>query len=307
MDCHINGPILTTYNGSRPRHNFSTFAERMGHILEAIGMHKTICKHMMDPPYIYFLVDDPLCAQKRVRSNKALNQRKGAYMRAGQAILEPRTPRHHSRRPSPKSAKATAKTPRKSTPRKATPEKVTTPAVAHAQQSQSSATPANLIYPFPPQVMNSPEHQMLQSSHASEMTAPLASSGPVVSAPAAPSEPGSYFLQPLVNHAHGFGTGFGSAPFNSSIAGAVHRMTHPAPNPHISYAPNPAAQFQGHETAGNFQQFTGAMFNPGMMYPAANVTRPMMGAPVTSRNNEHQRDSLGPYQFFDGSPGQHHC
>lgn len=49
---------------------------------------KAICKHLMDPIYLYRFVNDPSGAQKVVATNKVLNKRKGDILSAGKAALE---------------------------------------------------------------------------------------------------------------------------------------------------------------------------------------------------------------------------
>jgi hypothetical protein len=55
-------------------------------------LHKTICKHLLDPLYVYHFVDDPVQAEKRVVANRLLNKRKGEVMNAGKQVLGTRRP-----------------------------------------------------------------------------------------------------------------------------------------------------------------------------------------------------------------------
>lgn len=64
-----------------------TFAERMTRVLNCLETQKTICKHLLDAPYMHQFVDDPQAAYKRVIANKTLNKRKGEVMNAGKQVL----------------------------------------------------------------------------------------------------------------------------------------------------------------------------------------------------------------------------
>ena len=53
---------------------------------------KTICKHLLDPYYLFQFIDDPVASQKRVVANKNLNKRKGHIMNAGKKIFGKSSP-----------------------------------------------------------------------------------------------------------------------------------------------------------------------------------------------------------------------
>ncbi|PTU24561.1 hypothetical protein P175DRAFT_0520469 [Aspergillus ochraceoroseus IBT 24754] len=82
---HLFGPLL--HEKRKQTGNMNTFARRMAAIMESLEFRKTICKHLLDQPYICQFVDDPKGSQKRVMSNKMLNARKGEVMRAGKQAL----------------------------------------------------------------------------------------------------------------------------------------------------------------------------------------------------------------------------
>ncbi|KAK2754777.1 hypothetical protein FQN54_006670 [Arachnomyces sp. PD_36] len=85
---HERGPLLASYDAKMKQSaKIENFRERMGHIIEALACHKTICKHLLDAPYLLSFVDDPLGAKNRVVANKALNKRKGEVMSAGKEAL----------------------------------------------------------------------------------------------------------------------------------------------------------------------------------------------------------------------------
>ncbi|OJJ77491.1 hypothetical protein ASPBRDRAFT_654937 [Aspergillus brasiliensis CBS 101740] len=84
----ISGSLLTLH-GLRKKitSDLMTFAERITRVLDCLETQKTICKHLLDPPYMHQFVDDPLAAYKRVIANKTLNKRKGEVMNAGKQVL----------------------------------------------------------------------------------------------------------------------------------------------------------------------------------------------------------------------------
>ncbi|GMG25269.1 unnamed protein product [Aspergillus oryzae] len=85
-------------------HEIVTFATRIDKVIECLMLHKTICKHLLDPLYVYHFVDDPVQAEKRVVANRLLNKRKGEVMNAGKQVLGTRKPGAKKR--SGKAAKA---------------------------------------------------------------------------------------------------------------------------------------------------------------------------------------------------------
>ncbi|GAQ42000.1 uncharacterized protein AtWU_06407 [Aspergillus tubingensis] len=92
LDCvitrQISGSLLAAHGLKRKiTSDLLTFAERMTKILDCLETQKTICKHLLDAPYMHQFVDDPQAAQKRVIANKTLNKRKGEVMNAGKQVL----------------------------------------------------------------------------------------------------------------------------------------------------------------------------------------------------------------------------
>ncbi|KAJ9195168.1 hypothetical protein DTO164E3_6929 [Paecilomyces variotii] len=85
---HVSGPLLAAYDVKyKQSSDIPTFAERMDRIFKCLVTQKTICKHLLDPFYLYTFVDDPIGAHKRVIANKTLNRRKGEVMNAGKQVL----------------------------------------------------------------------------------------------------------------------------------------------------------------------------------------------------------------------------
>ncbi|RAH57667.1 hypothetical protein BO85DRAFT_514457 [Aspergillus piperis CBS 112811] len=92
LDCvitrQISGSLLAAHGLKRKiTSDLLTFAERMTKVLDCLETQKTICKHLLDAPYMHQFVDDPQAAQKRVIANKTLNKRKGEVMNAGKQVL----------------------------------------------------------------------------------------------------------------------------------------------------------------------------------------------------------------------------
>ena len=96
------GPLLQQYDPSRSRETpgVSNFATRFNEIVTSLREQKTLCKHLLDPPYLCTFIDDPVRARGRVASNRALNKRKSAAMSAGR--------RQMSDEPTPKRRQGTA-------------------------------------------------------------------------------------------------------------------------------------------------------------------------------------------------------
>ncbi|GAB1214728.1 hypothetical protein ATERTT37_003897 [Aspergillus terreus] len=164
IDRSLNGALLCAFNGfRRPREKYATFADRMSYIFECLGLHKTICKRLMDPPYIYTLVDDPIAADKRVRSNKNLNARKGNLIVAGKEARQQQRqgsddedlgPKKQPPTSKTRTSRATASRTRAAAPltrttkvqsraRKARKSETATASTPNAQVSGTSAPPMN--------------------------------------------------------------------------------------------------------------------------------------------------------------------
>ncbi|KAE8344951.1 hypothetical protein BDV24DRAFT_159788 [Aspergillus arachidicola] len=104
IERHTFGPLLIAFDVKPKNHEIVTFATRIDKIIECLMLHKTICKHLLDPLYVYHFVDDPVQAEKRVVANRLLNKRKGEVMNAGKQVLGTRKPGAKKR--SGKAAKA---------------------------------------------------------------------------------------------------------------------------------------------------------------------------------------------------------
>ncbi|KAB8263278.1 hypothetical protein BDV32DRAFT_4174 [Aspergillus pseudonomiae] len=104
IERHTFGPLLSAFDVKPKNHEVVTFATRIDKIIECLMLHKTICKHLLDPLYVYHFVDDPVQAEKRVVANRLLNKRKGEVMNAGKQVLGSRKPGAKKR--SSKAAKA---------------------------------------------------------------------------------------------------------------------------------------------------------------------------------------------------------
>lgn len=83
------GPLLNAYEPEKAKNNPSikTFAERLNAIVESLSHQKTICKHLLDAPYLNRFLDDPIGSKQRVESNRKLNKRKGGVMDVGKKAL----------------------------------------------------------------------------------------------------------------------------------------------------------------------------------------------------------------------------
>jgi hypothetical protein len=83
------GPLLVAYDPTKTKENpaIQTFAGRFDEVVQSLREQKTICKHLLDAPYINTFVDDPVRARYRVASNRDLNRRKGETMNMGRKEL----------------------------------------------------------------------------------------------------------------------------------------------------------------------------------------------------------------------------
>ena len=109
---HTRGSLLAPFELKRKQTaEMNTYAERMSKIIECLMVsctsygpstpvkanmspktQKTICKHLLDPYYLFQFIDDPVASQKRVVANKNLNKRKGHIMNAGKKIFGKSSP-----------------------------------------------------------------------------------------------------------------------------------------------------------------------------------------------------------------------
>ncbi len=83
------GPLLNAYEPDKAKNNPSikTFAERLDAIVGSLSHQKTICKHLLDAPYLNRFIDDPIGSKQRVESNRKLNKKKGGVMNVGKKAL----------------------------------------------------------------------------------------------------------------------------------------------------------------------------------------------------------------------------
>jgi hypothetical protein len=83
------GPLLNAYEPEKAKQTLSirTFAERLDAVVESLSRQKTICKHLLDAPYLNRFLDDPVGSKHRVESNRKLNKRKGGVMDVGKKAL----------------------------------------------------------------------------------------------------------------------------------------------------------------------------------------------------------------------------
>jgi hypothetical protein len=83
------GPLLKAYEPDKAKNtsNIRSFADRLDAIVESLTQQKTICKHLLDAPYLNRFVDDPVGSRQRVESNRKLNKKKGGVMDVGKHAL----------------------------------------------------------------------------------------------------------------------------------------------------------------------------------------------------------------------------
>jgi hypothetical protein len=89
IDRCIRGPLLNAYEPEKAKNNPSikTFAERLDAMVTSLSRQKTICKHLLDAPYLNRFIDDPVGSRQRVESNRKLNKKKGGVMDLGKKAL----------------------------------------------------------------------------------------------------------------------------------------------------------------------------------------------------------------------------
>lgn len=83
------GPLLNAFEPEKAKNtaNIKNFADRLDAIVESLSQQKTICKHLLDAPYLNRFLDDPVGSRQRVESNRKLNKRKGGVMDVGKKAL----------------------------------------------------------------------------------------------------------------------------------------------------------------------------------------------------------------------------
>jgi hypothetical protein len=85
-----HGPLLVAYDPTKTKDNptIDSFAVRFDEVIISLREQKTICKHLLDAPYINTFIDDPVRARNRVASNRDLNRQKGDTMSLGKLHKE---------------------------------------------------------------------------------------------------------------------------------------------------------------------------------------------------------------------------
>ncbi|OJK04362.1 hypothetical protein ASPACDRAFT_37921 [Aspergillus aculeatus ATCC 16872] len=87
---NTQGPDLLFYEFLKfslpPR--WLSFKERLSKVMEAMIYHKAVVKHLLDPPYLHTLVEDPFGSIHRVRDNRHLNGKKAKLLQAAQAAMK---------------------------------------------------------------------------------------------------------------------------------------------------------------------------------------------------------------------------
>ncbi|KAL8831946.1 MAG: hypothetical protein Q9191_000586 [Dirinaria sp. TL-2023a] len=86
--CYVSQNISTPLQHSvKPQHHYETLDDRVDAICEAFKQQKTMCKHLMEAPYLYQVVDDPNLAAMRVINNRKVNQGKKEAIEQGRKAL----------------------------------------------------------------------------------------------------------------------------------------------------------------------------------------------------------------------------
>jgi hypothetical protein len=103
-----NGPLLVAYDPTKTKENpaIQSFAVRFDEVVQSLREQKTICKHLLDAPYINTFVDDPVRARNRVASNRDLNRKKGDTMSLGKEQLRKGSERGTTRKKGKKRARS---------------------------------------------------------------------------------------------------------------------------------------------------------------------------------------------------------
>lgn len=89
IDRCLKGPLVNAYEPEKAKNTASikTFAARLDAIVESLSRQKTICKHLLDAPYLNKFLDDPVGSRQRVESNRKLNKKKGGMMEIGKNAM----------------------------------------------------------------------------------------------------------------------------------------------------------------------------------------------------------------------------
>ncbi|KAF6229006.1 hypothetical protein HO133_007120 [Letharia lupina] len=77
----------TPLGEKRPINQYSSFEKRFDALCETLTFQKTVCKHLIEPPYSYSVVDDPQYAKDRVKNNRRVNYQKAEAIRLGREHL----------------------------------------------------------------------------------------------------------------------------------------------------------------------------------------------------------------------------
>ncbi|KAJ5647833.1 hypothetical protein N7490_004205 [Penicillium lividum] len=88
MDCIMTRQInAVSFTEAQKNRETGSFKARFDFAMVALKQYKSICKHLLDPRYIYTFVDNPEAAGKRVAANKAVNDKKKTQLEAGKGVM----------------------------------------------------------------------------------------------------------------------------------------------------------------------------------------------------------------------------
>lgn len=71
----------------KPMYPYPTMADRLMSLDHMLRTQKTVCKHLLEEPYICQVVDDPTQATKRVVNNRRVNDQKSKTIKVGRKAL----------------------------------------------------------------------------------------------------------------------------------------------------------------------------------------------------------------------------
>ncbi|KAJ5760361.1 hypothetical protein N7520_007517 [Penicillium odoratum] len=88
MDCLMTRQInAVSFTEAQKNRETGSFKARFDFAMVALKQYKSICKHLLDPKYVYTFVDNPEAAGKRVAANKTVNDKKKTQLEAGKGVL----------------------------------------------------------------------------------------------------------------------------------------------------------------------------------------------------------------------------
>ncbi|KAL8788955.1 MAG: hypothetical protein Q9195_007071 [Heterodermia aff. obscurata] len=82
---HNGAPLQTAI---KTQFSYESIPHRVDELCKAFRTQKTMCKHLMEAPYIYQVVDDPKLAASRVVNNRKVNKGKKYAIEAGRNALK---------------------------------------------------------------------------------------------------------------------------------------------------------------------------------------------------------------------------